>query len=86
MLQVRNIEKYYGNRNNLTKALDRVSFEVADGEFIAIMGASLSRYEARFVRSKEKYRLRSVLGSADSVQRGIAARAEPAVHHKVQRW
>ena len=40
MLQVRNIEKYYGNRNNLTKALDRVSFEVADGEFIAIMGAS----------------------------------------------
>lgn len=40
MLQVRNIEKYYGNRNNLTKALDRVSFDVADGEFIAIMGAS----------------------------------------------
>lgn len=40
MLQVRNIEKYYGNRNNITKALDRVSFDVADGEFIAIMGAS----------------------------------------------
>lgn len=40
MLQVRNIEKYYGSRNNVTKALDRVSFEVADGEFIAIMGAS----------------------------------------------
>ncbi len=40
MLQVRNIEKYYGNKNNVTKALDRVSFEVADGEFIAIMGAS----------------------------------------------
>ena len=36
MLQVKNIEKYYGN----TKALDRVSFDVADGEFIAIMGAS----------------------------------------------
>lgn len=40
MLQVRNIEKYYGSKNNVTKALDRVSFEVADGEFIAIMGAS----------------------------------------------
>ena len=40
MLQVRNIEKYYGNKNNITKALDRVSFDVADGDFIAIMGAS----------------------------------------------
>ncbi len=40
MLQVRNIEKYYGNKNNVTKALNRVSFDVADGEFIAIMGAS----------------------------------------------
>lgn len=40
MLQVRNIEKYYGNKNNITKALDRVSFDVSDGEFIAIMGAS----------------------------------------------
>ncbi|MDE6014862.1 MAG: ABC transporter ATP-binding protein [Acetatifactor sp.] len=40
MLQVKNIEKYYGSRNNVTKALDRVSFDVAKGEFIAIMGAS----------------------------------------------
>ncbi|WP_418667748.1 ABC transporter ATP-binding protein [Allofournierella sp.] len=40
MLQVQNVEKYYGNRNNVTKALDRISFEVQDGEFIAIMGAS----------------------------------------------
>lgn len=40
MLQVQNIEKYYGSRNNVTKALDRVSFTVDDGEFIAIMGAS----------------------------------------------
>lgn len=40
MLEVRNIEKYYGSKNNVTKALDRVSFRVADGEFIAIMGAS----------------------------------------------
>ena len=40
MLQVRNIEKYYGSKNNVTKALDRVSFDVMDAEFIAIMGAS----------------------------------------------
>ncbi len=40
MLQVQNIEKYYGNKNNVTKALDRVSFEVENGEFLAIMGAS----------------------------------------------
>lgn len=40
MLEVKNIEKYYGSRNNVTKALDRVSFQVVDGEFIAIMGAS----------------------------------------------
>ena len=40
MLQVRNIEKYYGSKNNVTKALDRVSFDVEKGEFIAIMGAS----------------------------------------------
>lgn len=40
MLQVQNIEKYYGSRNNVTKALDRVSFEVDDGEFLVIMGAS----------------------------------------------
>lgn len=40
MLDVQNIEKYYGSKNNVTKALDRVSFQVADGEFIAIMGAS----------------------------------------------
>ena len=40
MLQVQNIEKYYGNKNNVTKALDRVSFNVEAGEFLAIMGAS----------------------------------------------
>jgi putative ABC transport system ATP-binding protein len=40
LLQVKNIEKYYGSKNNVTKALDRISFSVAKGEFIAIMGAS----------------------------------------------
>ena len=40
MLQVKSIEKYYGSKNNVTKALDRISFDVKEGEFIAIMGAS----------------------------------------------
>ena len=40
MLQVQNIEKYYGSKNHVTKALDRISFNVTEGEFIAIMGAS----------------------------------------------
>lgn len=40
MLKVHQVEKYYGSRNNVTKALDSISFEVEDGEFIAIMGAS----------------------------------------------
>lgn len=40
MLQIQNIEKYYGSKNNVTKALDRISFDVEDGSFIAIMGAS----------------------------------------------
>lgn len=40
MLQVQNIEKYYGGKNHVTKALDRVSFDVDAGEFLAIMGAS----------------------------------------------
>ncbi|MDR1663448.1 MAG: ABC transporter ATP-binding protein [Clostridiales bacterium] len=40
MLEVNQVEKYYGSKNNVTKALDRISFKVADGEFIAVMGAS----------------------------------------------
>jgi putative ABC transport system ATP-binding protein len=40
ILEVQGIEKYYGNRSNLTKAIDEISFSVAEGEFVAIMGAS----------------------------------------------
>lgn len=40
ILQIDNIEKYYGNRSNLTKAIDGISFDVEEGEFVAIMGAS----------------------------------------------
>lgn len=40
VLSIENIEKYYGNKLNLTKALDRISLEVEKGEFVGIMGAS----------------------------------------------
>lgn len=40
ILKINNIEKYYGNKTNLTKAIDGISFEVEKGEFVAIMGAS----------------------------------------------
>ena len=40
ILQINNIEKYYGNKSNLTKAVDNISFNVEKGEFIGIMGAS----------------------------------------------
>lgn len=40
VLEVKNIEKYYGNKSNLTKAIDNISFNVNSGEFIGIMGAS----------------------------------------------
>lgn len=40
ILKIENIEKYYGSRSSLTKAIDNISFEVDKGEFVAIMGAS----------------------------------------------
>ena len=40
ILKVQNIEKYYGGKSSLTKAINGISFEVEEGEFVAIMGAS----------------------------------------------
>lgn len=40
LLQIEHIEKYYGNGTNITKALDDISFDVSEQEFIGIMGAS----------------------------------------------
>jgi len=40
VLQVNAVEKYYGSKNNLTKALAGVSFAVEKGEYVGIMGAS----------------------------------------------
>lgn len=40
ILKIEKVEKYYGSKSGLTKALDNISFEVRGGEFTAIMGAS----------------------------------------------
>jgi len=40
ILKVEKIQKYYGNKDNITKAIDGISFDVEEGEFIGIMGAS----------------------------------------------
>lgn len=40
ILSIEKIEKYYGSRSSLTKAINNISFKVDKGEFVAIMGAS----------------------------------------------
>lgn len=40
ILKVENLSKIYGENDNITKALDDVSFSAQEGEFIAIIGAS----------------------------------------------
>lgn len=39
-IRVCEVEKYYGNTKNVTKAVDGVSFTVDKGEFVGVMGAS----------------------------------------------
>lgn len=40
LIRVEDVEKYYGTRDNVVKAVDRISFTVGEGEFMGIMGAS----------------------------------------------
>ncbi len=40
VLKIDSLEKYYGNKGNITKAIDNISFDVKKSEFLAIMGAS----------------------------------------------
>ena len=39
-IRICDVEKYYGNGSNVTKAVDRVRFHVEQGEFVGVMGAS----------------------------------------------
>jgi putative ABC transport system ATP-binding protein len=40
ILDIRNVEKYYGNKGNVVKAIDDMSFQVHRGEFVGVMGPS----------------------------------------------
>lgn len=40
VLKVENLEKFYKNKASITKAVNKISFEVERGEYIGIMGAS----------------------------------------------
>lgn len=59
-IRICDVEKYYGNGANVTKAVDRVSFTVEKGEFVGVMGASGSG----------KTTLLNMLSTIDSVTAG----------------
>ena len=40
ILKINKVEKYYGNKGNIVKAIDDISFSVSKGEFIGVMGPS----------------------------------------------
>ena len=40
LLELKSIQKYYGTRGSITRAVNGISFSVSEGEFISIMGAS----------------------------------------------
>ena len=40
ILKIDKIEKYYGNKGNVIKAIDDISFTVQEGEFVGVMGPS----------------------------------------------
>jgi putative ABC transport system ATP-binding protein len=40
ILKVSNIEKYYGKKGMITKAINNISFEVEKGDFVGVMGPS----------------------------------------------
>lgn len=40
ILRTVNVQKYYGGKSNITKAINDISFTVNEGEYVGIMGAS----------------------------------------------
>lgn len=60
MIELVDVKKVYGNKDNQTKALKGVSMKIMDGEFLAIMGPSGSG----------KSSLLNILGCMDSLSEG----------------
>lgn len=60
VLKAQDIKKYYGNRGNMTKAIDGINLNITKGDFIGIMGASGSG----------KTTLLNVLSTIDTVTNG----------------
>lgn len=40
IIEVCNVKKYYGKKENIVKALDGINFCVKKGEFVAVVGTS----------------------------------------------
>lgn len=40
VLEVQSLRKYYGKKDNVTKAIDGINLQIVDGEFVGIMGSS----------------------------------------------
>ena len=40
ILEIENLRKYYGKQGSQTKALDGITLQVMEGEFLGIMGSS----------------------------------------------
>ena len=40
VLHLNTVKKYYGSKTNITKAVNGITLEIEEGEFVAIMGAS----------------------------------------------
>ena len=82
LLRIDNIEKYYGSRSNLTKAVDNLSLSVDRGEFVAIMGASGSgKTGSSAVKSQRAETGAIVISNAPSLASpiSIASRRSSAV-------
>ena len=53
ILKTSNLKKYYGNGENLVKAIDNANIDIKEGEFVAIVGKSGSR--KKYITSYDRW-------------------------------